>query len=66
MKAIKLSFILKIGFGIYLVFILFMIALNGRYESLSNGYILDKWKCEVYHIGTEEMPLRINGTINNR
>jgi len=58
--------IIQMLLSILLVILIYIISINGRYENLTNGYVLDKWKKEVYHIGTEEMPVRVNGTINNR
>lgn len=52
--------LLKAAAFVILLFVLFLFALNGRYESLGNGYVLDKWKKEVNHIGTKELPVITN------
>lgn len=33
----------KIGFGILLIIFLYLFALNGRYQHISGGHVLDKW-----------------------
>lgn len=54
----KANLILKFIIGIFLSVILYLFALNGRYERLSDALILDKWKKEVVLIGTDELPIK--------
>ncbi|MDD4970896.1 MAG: hypothetical protein PHT07_15825 [Paludibacter sp.] len=57
----RISYISKCLFGIAFIFILYLIALNGRYENIGNGYaILDKWKKQAFVIQTKECPLIMN------
>ena len=50
----------KVIFGVLMIILLFLIALNGRYENMGNGFVLDKWKKEVHKVGTMEIPVTIN------
>lgn len=57
----KNDLLLKVGIFVVAVFILFLFALNGRYERLHDGYVLDKWKKEVNLVGSDELPVIFNG-----
>lgn len=56
-----IELVAKILFGVLLLIILFLIALNGRYTSLGNNRILDKWKRQVNYIGYSEIPIIRDG-----
>lgn len=63
----NLSFSLKSVLIIIMLIILFLVALNGRYERLGDNRIIDKWKKVVYLNGTKEFPIMRNGElINNK
>lgn len=60
MKRQNLKYALLSLLVIYLCVILFLLALNGRYDRLANKVVLDKWKKEVIIIGSDELPLKYN------
>jgi len=59
---LSLNQIIKYVFAVVVIVILYLIALNGRYESVGNGYvILDKWQKQTFVIGSTEFPVIRNG-----
>lgn len=46
---------------LFILIIGYLFAVNGRYIKISDGQIYDKWKKEVYRIGSEEIPIIVNG-----
>lgn len=52
--------IFKIIGALLLLLILYLIALNGRYEEI-NGSVFDKWRNKVYLVGSDEIPVVRNG-----
>ncbi|NDW19428.1 hypothetical protein D0T53_10980 [Dysgonomonas sp. 216] len=61
MKRQNIKYTLLSLLVIYLCVILYLLALNGRYDRLANEVVLDKWKKEVIRIGSDELPLKYNG-----
>lgn len=58
---ILIELVARIVFGVALLIILFLIALNGRYTTLGNNSVLDKWKRQVNYIGYSEIPIIRDG-----
>lgn len=48
--------VIKIIIGVVIVLLLYLIALNGRYEYLANNYVLDKWKMEIRIAEMDNLP----------
>jgi hypothetical protein len=56
----------RIGKGlaiIVLLAILYLFALNGRYERLNEKLVFDKWKKEIIRVRSAELPVKENGKI---
>lgn len=62
-RSIDYNYILKIAMIAIAIIILYLIALNGRYERLDKYIVIDKWKKEVIQCGTDELPFKKNGEI---
>jgi hypothetical protein len=46
---------------IFILIIGYLFATNGRYIKMSDGSVFDKWKKEVYQIGSKEVPVIVDG-----
>ncbi|HOV36586.1 MAG: hypothetical protein KBF95_02130 [Dysgonomonadaceae bacterium] len=46
---------------LFILIIGYLFAVNGRYIVISDGHVYDKWKKEVYRIGSKEIPVIVNG-----
>lgn len=58
MKKQNIKYILGFLFTIYVCVMIYLFALNGRYERVANGIVLDKWKKELLKGGSEHLPLK--------
>jgi len=59
-KTNKIKLTAKIVVIIFLLIMVYLYVLNGRYIK-DDKIVFDKWKKEAYIIGSEEMPLIYNG-----
>lgn len=62
-KFVNPILLLKVLIGLLLGVLLILFALNGRYEIIANGWVIDKWKKEAIHVGTDELPFKKNGEV---
>lgn len=65
MKKRSLEYVFLSVLTVYLCVMLYLFALNGRYQSVGDRHIvLDKWKKEIISPGTDELPIVRNGDIS--
>jgi len=57
-----IELIAKIVFGVLLLVVLFLIALNSRYMQVGSG-VFDKWDKRLYEFDTTEIPVVRNGKV---
>lgn len=58
---IKINNKALIVFGsIFLLLVMALMSLNGRYRHIGNGRIIDNWKREILIIGSDEVPIIYN------
>ncbi len=57
-----IELIAKIVFGVLLLVVLFLIALNSRYMQVGLG-VFDKWDKRIYEFDTTEIPVVRNGKV---
>lgn len=57
-----IELIAKIVFGVLLLVVLFLIALNSRYMQVGSG-VFDKWDKRIYEFDTTEIPVVRNGKV---
>lgn len=60
-EKIKPYVLFKCVILIVVVILLYLFALNGRYEYMTGEAVLDKWKKEVVRAGSDELPTKYNG-----
>lgn len=54
--------ILQIATMLYLAYVLFLFALNGRYKPITgSNKVIDTWRSRIYFIDSDELPIYHNG-----
>jgi len=56
-----ISYVFIVTCIIFILIIGYLFAINGRYIKMSDGTVFDKWKKEVYQVGSREIPVVVNG-----